>query len=341
NAVHMLNDATNGYSGGDGGWVYTTFDGESWNVLASMGTLLDLSFPPGTSASNPVGYACGDNGQVWEITSTLQNLNSPSSSTLSGISAPSVNNVWVCGGGSIFYYNGSTFAGQTSPGGTFNDIHFINNQEGWVVGNQGVIGRTTDGGANWVTQTNPDTQNRSLYGVFFLGTDNGWAVGFNGVILHTTNGGTTWTIEGAGLTTAFLNGVHFTSTSNGYVVGNGKTLIKFGELTSVDGENISPGAFSLSQNYPNPFNPITKIKFTIPTSPLNPSPYQGEGNRERFVTLKVYDVLGMEVATLVNEEKPAGEYEIEFDANELTSGIYFYQIKAGNFIETKKMVLMK
>jgi len=72
------------------------------------------------------------------------------------------------------------------------------------------------------------------------------------------------------------------------------------------------------QNYPNPFNPGTKIKFTIPQT--------------GFTSLKVYDVLGNKVTTLVNEEKPAGEYEVEFSGNELTSGVYFYQLKAGNFI---------
>ena len=66
-----------------------------------------------------------------------------------------------------------------------------------------------------------------------------------------------------------------------------------------------------------------------------------EGNRERFVTLKVYDILGREVATLVNEEKPAGSYEIEFDGSHLSSGVYFYQLKAGNFINTKKMTLLQ
>jgi hypothetical protein len=99
--------------------------------------------------------------------------------------------------------------------------------------------------------------------------------------------------------------------------------------------------FSVEQNYPNPFNPTTKIKFTIPTSPLNPSPYQGEGQRERFITLIVYDVLGNKIATLVNQEKPAGSYEVEFSGTTLPSGIYFYQIKVGSFIQTRKMVLMK
>jgi hypothetical protein len=99
--------------------------------------------------------------------------------------------------------------------------------------------------------------------------------------------------------------------------------------------------FELSQNYPNPFNPSTIIKFEIPTSPLNPSPYQGDGNRERLVTLKVYDVLGNEVATLVNEYKPAGIYEVELDGSKLSSGVYFYQLKAGNYFETRKMVLLR
>ena len=90
--------------------------------------------------------------------------------------------------------------------------------------------------------------------------------------------------------------------------------------------------FKLSQIYPNPFNPNTKIRFTIPEL--------------RFTILKVYDVLGNEVATLVNEELTAGEYEVEFSSHSrksgnLVSGIYFYQLRAGSFIQTKKMILIK
>ncbi len=94
-----------------------------------------------------------------------------------------------------------------------------------------------------------------------------------------------------------------------------------------------PEGFALFQNYPNPFNPCTKIKFTIP--------FTLSGVEGSLVTLKVYDVLGNVIATLVNEEKPVGVYEVEFDVDGLTSGIYFYQIKAKNFIETKKMIILK
>jgi hypothetical protein len=96
----------------------------------------------------------------------------------------------------------------------------------------------------------------------------------------------------------------------------------------------------LAQNYPNPFNPTTKIKYTIPTSTVS-SPLPKGRTKEGFITLKVYDVLGNELSTLVNEEKPAGEYETEFVGTGLPSGIYFYQLRAGSYLETKKMVLLR
>jgi hypothetical protein len=85
--------------------------------------------------------------------------------------------------------------------------------------------------------------------------------------------------------------------------------------------------FYLSQNYPNPFNPSTIISFQVPV--------------ESNISLKVYDMLGNEVATLVNESKTAGEYEVEFNAATIASGIYFYRLQAGDFVETKRMMLMK
>jgi hypothetical protein len=111
--------------------------------------------------------------------------------------------------------------------------------------------------------------------------------------------------------------------------------IFYGEADSlvVSVENIKPvKSFFLSQNYPNPFNPSTKIQYEIPEHVRNDS---------RLVTLKVYDVLGNEIATLVNEVKQPGSYEVEFSGKLLTSGIYFYRLKAGNFVKTKKMILLK
>ena len=114
-------------------------------------------------------------------------------------------------------------------------------------------------------------------------------------------------------------------------------------LSDINEDQINKSDYSLSQNFPNPFNPTTKIKYTIPTSPLNPSPYQGEGHRERLISLKVYDILGNEVATLVNEEQSPGNYEVEFDASKynLCSGIYYYVLNAGNIRLIQKMCLIK
>jgi Right handed beta helix region/Secretion system C-terminal sorting domain len=99
-------------------------------------------------------------------------------------------------------------------------------------------------------------------------------------------------------------------------------------------DNQLPDEFLLYQNYPNPFNPETSIQYAVSSLP------DGKAGRQ-FVSLNVYDILGKEVATLVNEEKPTGEYEVEFNASKLPSGIYFYQLKAGNFVDTKKMLLLK
>ncbi|MBU0559416.1 MAG: S8 family serine peptidase [Bacteroidetes bacterium] len=107
-----------------------------------------------------------------------------------------------------------------------------------------------------------------------------------------------------------------------------QSRIKYRELpTDIDKNVEQPYSFGLEQNYPNPFNPRTVIKFQVPSS--------------KFVMLKVYDLLGKEVQTLVNEQKPAGSYDIEFNADNLSTGVYFYTLTAGNFTETKKMVLLR
>jgi hypothetical protein len=98
-------------------------------------------------------------------------------------------------------------------------------------------------------------------------------------------------------------------------------------VVSVKERGEVPEGFGLSQNYPNPFNGVTKIEFRIP--------------KVEFVSLKVFDVLGRQVAVLVNEENPAGVYRVAWDAASLPSGVYFYRLKAGSFVETKKMLLLR
>jgi hypothetical protein len=99
------------------------------------------------------------------------------------------------------------------------------------------------------------------------------------------------------------------------------------QATGVQGTVVIPKDFVLFQNYPNPFNPTTVIHYYLPVA--------------SHAVVKVYDVLGREVATLVNEQKLAGSYQVTFDAHLLTSGVYFYSLQAGSFAETKKLILIK
>uniref|UniRef100_A0A7V2ZIV1 T9SS type A sorting domain-containing protein n=1 Tax=Ignavibacterium album TaxID=591197 RepID=A0A7V2ZIV1_9BACT len=110
-------------------------------------------------------------------------------------------------------------------------------------------------------------------------------------------------------------------------LGNTSGFARINIITDVENEEQIPKEFSLSQNYPNPFNPTTKISWQSPV-----------GSRQ---TLKIYDVIGNEVATLVDEYRDAGRYEVEFDASGLSSGVYFYKLTLGSFTETKKMLILK
>ncbi len=108
-------------------------------------------------------------------------------------------------------------------------------------------------------------------------------------------------------------------TENGFIIEPGGPV---GSVSAVESGESVPVSFKLEQNYPNPFNPVTIINYQLPIN--------------NFVSIKVYDVLGNEVATLVNEEKPAGIYDVEFNATKLASGVYFYQFKAGSLFKLKK-----
>jgi len=116
--------------------------------------------------------------------------------------------------------------------------------------------------------------------------------------------------------------------SGGLVTPNA-VVIRVTNISSVSNDENSPNinSFILEQNYPNPFNPVTTIKYSL--------------REDGFTKLKVYDVLGKEIATLLNEDKPAGNYEINFDAQDIPSGVYLYSIISGSYTNTKKMILLK
>ncbi len=186
-----------------------------------------------------------------------------------------------------------------------------------------------DDGANWTTVNNGLTTLNVRSAVvngsnLFVGTNGG------GVYL-TTDNGSNWSAVNTGLTNKYVYALAVIG-SDLYAGTMGSGLWKRSlsdMVTAVEDKNSTkqPSNFALHQNYPNPFNPTTTLSFAISYSSL--------------VTLKVFDVLGKEIAVLVNENKPAGNYGVNFDASELSSGIYFYKLQAGNFSSTKKMVLTR
>jgi hypothetical protein len=157
-----------------------------------------------------------------------------------------------------------------------------------------------------------------------------WYDGTNvGVFPAPPNGEPQW----GGLPHASINDLEVREMSDGYelwmsCVSRGIAVLQAHyQPTTLENNSSNPKDFSLLQNYPNPFNPATTISFSIPSS--------------AFTSLKVYDILGNEVATLVNGRKYAGEYMIEFNASQLPSGVYLYRLSAGSFSLTRKMILLK
>lgn len=163
-------------------------------------------------------------------------------------------------------------------------------------------------------------------------------------VWHSTNYGNNWAQINDGLSVSAYKLFSIAKNDQDLFVGTESVGVWKRPLsqivTEVANESITPTEFSLEQNYPNPFNPNTTIKYTIPNVTLSSSS-RAESREENFVTLKIYDVLGNEVAILVNEKKPAGIYEVEFSATKLSSGIYFYKLQAGSFTQTKKMTVLK
>ena len=260
------------------------------------------------------------------------------------------------------------------------DFFFINNQTGWVVGTgnstnnlPSIISKTTNGGINWISQSVLNNY-AWQYSVYFLNNNTGWITG-DGIVLKTTNSGNNWLVlvtssvygysisffdENTGYiassnglfksTNGGINWVfskynqsvgvrtsYFLNANTGWIAGYNGAILKTTNGGSVFINNISkeiPEGFSLGQNFPNPFNPKTVISFQLPV--------------DSKVLIKVFDVLGREVETLVNERLQAGTYSTQWDASAYPSGVYFCRMvvrnggsSTGDYSETRRMMLVR
>jgi len=198
-------------------------------------------------------------------------------------------------------------------------------------GSHGIY-KSTNGGLNFfqssaihcnVLLINPDNHN-----ILYTGTDNG--------LFRSTDGGNIWTLYFNSFNNynGIVGIVKYKNDGDTVFISNLSSVYKIWEsLVNINTmSNNAPSKFSLSQNYPNPFNPNTIINYSIPSN------VKGQTSN---VKLMIYNALGKVIATLLNEKQNSGSYEVEFNGEDLPSGVYFYQLEAGDFVETKRMILLK
>jgi hypothetical protein len=235
-------------------------------------------------------------------------------------------------GGGVFLStnNGTSWtAASTGLGGTSVNTLAVSGTNLFAGTGGGGVYLSTNNGTNW-TAVNSGLANTAVRSFtvngsnIFAGTDGG------GIFLSTDDG-TSWTAVNSGLlpnTTINALAVSGTNLFAGTSYKGVWSRPLSDMITSVKRLSTDlPTNFSLSQNYPNPFNPVTRISFNLPT--------------RSFVLLKIFDVIGREVASIVSEELPAGTYSRQWNAAKMSSGIYFYRLQAGSFTQTKRLVLLK
>lgn len=219
----------------------------------------------------------------------------------------------------------------TAQGTSLLCINMLDATTGYAGGHQ-TIHKTTNGGTNWVSTTLPGSN--SIHRIIFpADQQTGFAVSEAGKIFKTTNSGGNWyPLTTPTATPLYSIDFSFGSNTTGYAVGNNGVILRTtnggGSFVGINNNGTEiPDKFILQQNYPNPFNPVTTINFGLPES--------------ENLKLAIYNIQGMEVEVVYNGMKQAGWHSVSFNAENYSSGIYFYKLTAGKFTETKKMSIIK
>ncbi|MFH1194504.1 MAG: YCF48-related protein [bacterium] len=272
-------------------------------------------------------YFSSDNGDNWECV---------------GFEGLRVHSLSLNSNGEVFAFTEDGLFSSLDNGSTWNNLHvwgsYItiapDDKVFCIQGKKLIV--STNNGISW------DEKDLPTEYIYCLVADelNKIYLGSYGAIYSLKETEENWNVFNSGLPRNSINSIGFDADGYMYAATGGSGVFRStNSITAIENENnVIPKHFLLTQNYPNPFNPSTTIKYSIPTlCSLLLGGARGGSN----VILKVYDVLGREIATLVNEEKPAGNYELTFNGEGLPSGVYFYSLHAGDFHQTKKMLLLK
>jgi photosystem II stability/assembly factor-like uncharacterized protein len=324
--MHFI-DLNTGFLGSGSGKILRTTNGcQSWDSILLPG---QYSVNHYSFVNQVTGYAATEGG-IMKTSNTGLNWNYIKTfGQYECIFMLNQNTGWAGGYWMIFSRTtngGNNWTDYTLPMGFQNwvtSIHFFDENTGIATG-AGALFKTTNGGANW---TYTYFENFDAFRATFKG-NTGWALDYNGSIMRSTNRGDNWlqTRDYEGLQ---YNSIFFIDENTGWVAGRYGAILKTtdGGVWIKKNENAVPGEYSLEPNYPNPFNSTTNIKFKIP--------FSGE------TKITVFDILGKEVTVILNEYLQSGTYEASFNAEGLTSGIYFYRLTAGNFSKVMKMIYLK
>ncbi|HEX7070391.1 MAG TPA: YCF48-related protein, partial [Rhodothermales bacterium] len=345
--AHMVSRDTIRAIGAGGVFAWTNDGGATWEhqTVGTTQTMFGLDF-----LNRDFGIASGGGGEI-SVThdggATWALRNSRTGFTLFDVHV--VDSTFAVAVGdaarvTISHDGGETWLSQVPAPleGSRIQLHavsFLNPSVGLAVGDSGTIVRTTDGGQTWTRV--PSATSQHLWDVQFVSEEIAMAVGLTGTVLRSEDTGETWSpISGYPYVFTSTNyiGLHFLDENHGVIVGHGGIAVMTGsgfghpsQTFTVDVEDAPevelPDRIALDQNYPNPFNPATTIAYRL-TEPSN-------------VRLAVYDVLGRQVALLVDGPVSPGTHEVHFDAASLASGTYLYQLRAGSEVETRKMVLVR
>lgn len=344
-SICMVEGTTTGYIAGSSGQVWKSGDGgESWTNVSfpSAANLEKVDF-----VNKDTGWVFGASGTIFKTTNGGINWVQQTASgvTASILSADMIDATtgWFVGGWTLNQNGtvckttdgGSTWVFQNADFGSFVDIfdiQMLDSNSGFLSGEYGRIRKTTNGGATWNTVLTPFTGYAHTK-LNFTDMQNGFVSASGSFTMKTTNGGTTWQIDRTPTDMGIPDGRPLRMPFHSGGGGLGVTIFRYVDSTTVgvslEWNGIVPSSYTLGQNYPNPFNPTTTIEFSLP-----------QAGR---VSLKVFDILGREVSTLVDEmDLNPGTMRSTFDASQLTSGVYFYSlIVDGEPKAANKMLLLK
>ncbi len=322
----------------------TTNGGNNWFNISNLPSnpLWDVKF-----VNKDTGYVCSDDefdGGVFKTTNgglNWQRQTSPvqlrpiklffiNNDTGWALNRPN-NSIYKTTNGGInwFFLSGISFG--------LEDLFFLNNDTGWVIRQQGAnsIIKTTNGGTSWVVQHDPTPFGQHPQDIFIINNSKGWISELSFTILSLKND-STWGTQDVPPGFDPYYSIFMVDTNTGYSGGTifVKTEDGGGVITNLESnsENV-PSNFTLFQNYPNPFNPSTVISYELRVT--------------SYLKMKVFDLQGKEVVTLIDKKQNSGNYKIEFDGSKLSSGVYYYTLEANDesgkrlFSQTKKMILIR